>query len=170
VKACFAIVSSTSTTPVNGSCGTATNQSFTSAPTTGLCTLGTANRVTTGTSTFTWTCAGTNGGNPANCSALQTAHVHTSVGAPVIDNALIPGPTTESFSSHRVRATSEMTIDSDIGAFRTVCDYSHMNYDDPIVYPGQPGRAHLHTYFGNTLVNAFSTVNSVATTGNSTCR
>jgi hypothetical protein len=44
-----------------------------------------------------------------------------------------------------------------------------MSYDDPIVYPGQPGRAHLHTYFGNKGANAFSTYDSLRTTGNGTC-
>ena len=56
------------------------------------------------------------------------------------------------------------------GDFRTVCAFSHMNFDDPIVYPGQPGRSHLHAFFGNTGANANSTAESLATTGNSTCR
>ncbi len=56
------------------------------------------------------------------------------------------------------------------GAFRTRCDYSHALEDDPIVYPGQPGRSHLHLFFGNTLANANSTVESIKNTGNSTCR
>ncbi|MGK3966620.1 hypothetical protein WMF01_39210 [Sorangium sp. So ce1667] len=30
-------------------------------------------------------------------------------------------------------------------------------------------RAHLHTFLGNTLADAFSTQKSLATTGNSTC-
>jgi len=55
------------------------------------------------------------------------------------------------------------------GAFRIECDFSHMNYDDAIVFPGQPGRAHLHTYFGNTGADASSTAESIATSGNSTC-
>lgn len=54
-------------------------------------------------------------------------------------------------------------------AFRIECGFSHMNYDDPIVYPGQQGRAHLHTYFGNKGANYTSTYNSLRTTGNSTC-
>jgi hypothetical protein len=58
---------------------------------------------------------------------------------------------------------------SDIGEVRFVCQYSHMNMDDALVYPGQPGAAHLHAYFGNTLADAFSTASSLATTGNSTC-
>jgi Domain of unknown function (DUF1996) len=55
------------------------------------------------------------------------------------------------------------------GNFRTDCKFSHMNYDDPIVYPGQPGAAHLHTYFGNTEANAASTGASLLASGNSTC-
>jgi Domain of unknown function (DUF1996) len=56
------------------------------------------------------------------------------------------------------------------GAFRTVCTFSHMAYDDPIVYPGQVGAAHLHSFFGNVLANANSTATSLSTTGASTCR
>jgi hypothetical protein len=56
-----------------------------------------------------------------------------------------------------------------VGAFRFICTPSHLSYDDPIVYPGQPGRAHLHQFFGNTLANASSTYESLRTTGESTC-
>lgn len=56
------------------------------------------------------------------------------------------------------------------GDFRTVCLFSHMSWDDPIVYPAQPGMSHLHAFFGNTDVNANSTASSIANTGNSTCR
>ena len=45
-----------------------------------------------------------------------------------------------------------------------------MSFDDPIVFPGQPGRSHLHTFFGNTGANADSTAESIRGTGNSTCR
>ena len=59
--------------------------------------------------------------------------------------------------------------DGDQGNFRNYCDFSHMNYDDPIVYPGQPGAAHLHSFFGNTGVNARTTTGSLRTSGNGTC-
>jgi hypothetical protein len=49
-----------------------------------------------------------------------------------------------------------------------VCGLSHTNHDDMIVYPGQPGRSHDHTYFGNTSTNASSTLASLQTAG-STC-
>jgi hypothetical protein len=55
------------------------------------------------------------------------------------------------------------------GAFRFVCTPSHNAYDDPIVYPGQPGKAHLHTFFGNTGTNANSTYQSLRTSGESSC-
>jgi Domain of unknown function (DUF1996) len=75
------------------------------------------------------------------------------------------------FSTLRVMSTTEEPAPSDgTGAFRIVCDYSHMNFDDPIVSPGQPGTSHLHTFFGNTGTNAYSTATSLATTGRSTCR
>jgi hypothetical protein len=90
-------------------------------------------------------------------------------GAPYINNALIPAPSTASFSSDRLQATTELPDDSNVGAFRISCEYSHMSYDDPIVYPGQPGRSHLHTFFGNTAANAHSTASSLLSTGNSTC-
>ena len=107
---------------------------------------------------------------------------------PQINNALIP-PAMVGFDGPRVRSTwfnpttfvecepfaegcvvsdHEKINASDIGAFREPCGFSHMAYDDPIVYPGQPGKAHLHTFFGNTGLNAFTTPESIQT-GNSTC-
>jgi hypothetical protein len=37
------------------------------------------------------------------------------------------------------------------------CSISHRNNDDPIKFPGQPGRSHNHTFIGNTSVDAWST-------------
>jgi hypothetical protein len=55
------------------------------------------------------------------------------------------------------------------GSFRFICNPAHLSNDDPIVYPGQPGKAHLHQFFGNTAANAHSTYESLRTTGESTC-
>lgn len=55
------------------------------------------------------------------------------------------------------------------GNFRITCSFSHFNWDDPIVYPGQPGASHLHMYFGNTLANANSTYASLRNSGAGTC-
>lgn len=58
------------------------------------------------------------------------------------------------------------------GQFRFSCQYSHFNYDDPIVYPGAQGRgkAHLHMYWGNTLTNAETTTTSLVNTGGGSCQ
>lgn len=50
---------------------------------------------------------------------------------------------------------------SDEGAFRSACEMSHLAYDDPIVFPGQPGVSHLHQFFGNPTTNANSTFASL---------
>ena len=56
-----------------------------------------------------------------------------------------------------------------VGAFRMICGAGQLSYDDPIVYPGQPGQSHLHQFYGNLAANANSTFASLRTTGNSTC-
>jgi len=67
-------------------------------------------------------------------------------------------------------AYSEAWLDTAVsGYFRVKCEVSHFAYDDPIVFPNQPGRAHLHMFFGNTDANAFSTFESLLNTGTGTC-
>lgn len=89
-------------------------------------------------------------------------------GAPYVDVTKIPVGWA-GVADDRLFATSNRGLPSDMGAFRTVCEFSHMAFDDPIVYPGQPGRSHLHAFFGNSGTNASSTVKTIQTTGNSTC-
>jgi hypothetical protein len=48
------------------------------------------------------------------------------------------------------------------------CDLSHTSQDDPIVFPGQPGAAHIHNFYGNTTTDAFSTTASLSG-GPTTC-
>jgi len=55
------------------------------------------------------------------------------------------------------------------GQNRTGCEFSHFAYDDPLVHPNMPGAAHLHMFFGNTDVNAYSTYNTLVNSGSSTC-
>jgi hypothetical protein len=88
---------------------------------------------------------------------------------PTVDTQLIPPPTNQSFAEDRVQPTNEVAPDSVVGAFRISCKYSHMSFNDPIVFPNQPDKAHLHTFFGNTGADAFSTAASLVNSGNSTC-
>jgi hypothetical protein len=92
---------------------------------------------------------------------------------PFIDTTKLPAPRV-GFSTARVMPAnvsnpSQVPNSSDLGAFREPCDFSHMSFDDPIVFPGQPGKSHLHAFFGNTGANANSTAASLANSGNSTC-
>ncbi len=91
-------------------------------------------------------------------------------------NTIIPASVTTNFDvqSELVAAWGNGAIPASaapdiVGAFRFICTPAHLAYDDPIVYPGQPGRSHLHQFFGNTAVNANSTFQSLRTTGESTC-
>lgn len=56
------------------------------------------------------------------------------------------------------------------GVFHVACNVSHFAYDDPIAIPGQPGRAHLHMFFGNTETNAYSDADSILNRGNGSCQ
>jgi hypothetical protein len=48
------------------------------------------------------------------------------------------------------------------------CRYSHQAPDDPIVFPGQPGASHQHTFVGNRTTDAFSSYGSLRA-GGTTC-
>src|SRR2546423_6357089 len=54
------------------------------------------------------------------------------------------------------------------GGFVVTCHYSHTAQDDPIVFPGQPGAAHSHDFFGNQSTDASSTYQSMVV-GQSSC-
>ena len=96
---------------------------------------------------------------------------------PCINSSLIPSPkpgvSTARFYSVEPKPlyppVQWNTGNGEPGAFRTRCDYSHMNFDDPVLFYNQPNAAHLHTYFGNTESKAGSTSASLLNFGNSTC-
>ena len=53
-------------------------------------------------------------------------------------------------------------------SFSVRCDFSHRASDDPIVFPGKPGAAHSHDFFGNESTDANSTYKSMLKAG-TTC-
>ncbi|CAN5185272.1 hypothetical protein BH11PSE11_BH11PSE11_19530 [soil metagenome] len=57
------------TLSVNGVCGTANGVASSFAPTTNLCSVGSASAVSSANGSYSWSCAGTNGGTNASCSA-----------------------------------------------------------------------------------------------------
>ena len=52
---------------------------------------------------------------------------------------------------------------------RITCAVSHFSYDDPVVHPGDPGKAHLHMFWGNTSANAYTTKQTLESEGRFTC-
>lgn len=50
---------------------------------------------------------------------------------------------------------------SDRYIFVSPCQFSHRAPDDPIVFPGKPGAAHSHDFFGNRSTNSRSTRSSL---------
>src|SRR5712671_1112155 len=71
VRAACSAPIGTSSTPINGACGSANGTTVSTAPTTNLCTTGSTSSVS-GTGPFTWSCAGSNSGTTATCSANKT--------------------------------------------------------------------------------------------------
>jgi hypothetical protein len=51
--------------------------------------------------------------------------------------------------------------------FQADCSVTAVRPDDPIVFPGQPGASHVHTFAGNTTTDAFSTPASLLAGGTS---
>jgi hypothetical protein len=75
----------------------------------------------------------------------------------------------EGYNDLRVRPTNEQPRATLNSAFRISCVVSHMSNDDPMVYPGQEGASHHHTFYGNTQVRYDTDLSQLSTTGNSTC-
>ncbi|MDP9045237.1 MAG: DUF1996 domain-containing protein [Pseudomonadota bacterium] len=97
---------------------------------------------------------------------------------PVVNPALMPA-TQPGYTEPRARTLTAderrpgspyLENPTNVGAFRVPCgSYARVSADDPIVFPGQPGKSHLHTFLGNTAADAFSTPDSLLAGGGSTC-
>ncbi len=101
-------------------------------------------------------------------TAMEAANVHgghnhtTNMPKIKLDNL----PRVVGVNKHYVRPQNhpcDRSISSgacgDGGDFRSVFEPSHFSNDDPIVFPGQAGAAHAHTFFGNTTID-YATTNA----------
>ncbi|MEM7640407.1 MAG: DUF1996 domain-containing protein [Pseudomonadota bacterium] len=72
---------------------------------------------------------------------------------------------TDQSSPYEVGATTTR----DAHGNRIYCVISHFSYDDPIIFPDGPGQAHLHMFWGNTATDAFTTSDSILSSGAGSC-
>ena len=119
---------------------------------------------------------GTTATTPTTTTSGLTGTVSTTAPTPT-------GTTTNSFYTEASLVPSNFDVNSElitaavpgssapdvVGAFRFICNAGQLRYDDPIVYPGQPGKSHLHQFYGNTSADANSTYSSLRASGDSTC-
>lgn len=52
---------------------------------------------------------------------------------------------------------------------RIYCPVAGWGYFDPVIFPNQPNKSHLHLFIGNTDISPFSTSNSLRESGGSSC-
>lgn len=55
-----------------------------------------------------------------------------------------------------------------VAEFLADCPFSHRLPDDPIIFPNLPGASHMHSFFGSTVTNAYSTAEQLLN-ANSNC-
>lgn len=90
--------------------------------------------------------------------SMRLVGIEPQAGSGATSNVLLRGPDTDEPGW------------SGTGEVRITCGTSHFAYDDPIVSPGEPGAAHLHTFIGNAGTDANSTYESLrAEPDGSTC-
>ena len=94
---------------------------------------------------------------------------HPTIGV-VQNSRRIPGTAPKSSTTTRggMPPLGKVTFADHVAQWNVLCSDDHHAADDPIVYPGQPGASHMHTFFGNMSTNAASTLTSLKAT-TSTC-
>jgi hypothetical protein len=75
--------------------------------------------------------------------------------------------TTAFFATKPARITGNPVT---VPEFNAQCTTSHRGSNDPIVFPGQTGASHNHTFFGNDSTNARTTLKSLLAKTKSSCR
>jgi len=86
-----------------------------------------------------------------------------------VNQDAIPRPADGATTPLIGRAGYGKTKGDGTAAFRVNCRFFRMDFVDPIVAPRRPRASHLHIFFGNTTTGAWSTPETIRTTGGSTC-
>src|SRR6185312_9532277 len=82
-------------------------------------------------------------------------------------SAPAPPPTSASATSTTPRPTTStsspphVVFSNHVAQWNVLCSADHYAPNDPIVFPGQPGMSHMHTFYGNKSTDAFTTLASL---------
>jgi hypothetical protein len=103
----------------------------------------------------------------------------TGQGAAAYDRPTPPVPTTAAKASSSAVSSSsapssrapgtKVVFSHHVAQWNVLCTADHFAMDDPIVFPGQPGMSHMHTFYGNTSTDAYSTVDTLSAASPSSC-
>ena len=142
----FSTFTTGAATPVDGVCGTANGQSFSSAPTANLCSAGSPSAITNPGS-WTWSCNGQYGGATASCSAGVTL-LDTPVAQPAGLVSWWPG----NDNPNDIVGGNNGTLENGAGyALGEVGDAFSLNGNNQFVLIGQPVPANLQIQNAITL-------------------
>ena len=105
-------------------------------------------------------------------TAVSTLVLGTVAGAAAYGS---PAPISAASTPSASRATTSsqpagpVVFAHHVAQWNVLCTADHYAMNDPIVFPGQPGMSHMHTFYGNTSTDANSTVSSLSAASPSSC-
>lgn len=159
-------VTFTVTAVVNGSCGTSNGGTFTSAPSSNLCTTGTASAVS-GSGPWTWNCTGSGGGSTASCSAqIQPRAVVAPASLSFTTPSGTVAPTQDLTVRNNVNSAVNLTWNASITSGNSWMTISRTSGSEPanwtsappIVVTASATSLSLGTYNGNIRITSNDTL------------
>lgn len=128
----------------DGACGSAQGVQTDTAPTSGLCSVGTPSSVVTGTAEFTWTCAPVGTGLTASCSAPRSLLVNGACGSAAGVSSLEP-PTANLCAAgnastvNTLDTTYSWSCDGLNGGTNAACTAPRGTLEVSVLYTADPG-------------------------------
>jgi hypothetical protein len=101
--------------------------------------------------------------------------VVTGTEATAYHRPMSPVPTAARAAPASSRVTSSQAARSPVvfvhhvAEWNVLCPADHYGMDDPLMFPGDPGMSHMHTFYGNTSTDADSTISTLSAASPSSC-
>jgi hypothetical protein len=115
-----------------------------------------------------WTPMPTASATASPSGATQTPTSLPTSSAPTTELTSVPTSSATSATSGPTSGTP-VVFARHVAQWNVLCSADHFAPNDPIVFPGQPGRSHMHTFYGNTSTDADSTISSLSAASPSSC-